>query len=226
MPVPFKVKGSAVDKVNPFKSKTAPLVTDVPPAMVPKAALLPILSNPAVIFVAPVYVFIPDNVQVPTPFLITDEGDEMIPDIVPELPVGPSNVKAKAPVPTVPLQVSVPEGVAVIVLAEPNVIGPINEAAVPVFVSAPAGEAVNPAPYKVSGSVLEYAVPFKSKTAPLDTVVLPEVEPSAETLPSLSVPAVTVVAPVYVFVPESVNVPVPTLFKITDVAVPLLITPL
>ena len=67
--------------------------------------------------------FAPDKVQVPAPFLVNEVGVEITPDIVP-VPA-PSNVKPKAPVPTVPLQVNVPEVVAVIVLAAPKVILPL-----------------------------------------------------------------------------------------------------
>ena len=66
---------------------------------------------------------VPDNVQLPVPFLVNDVGVDITPDIVP-VP-SPSSVKPKAPVPTVPLQVNFPELVAVIVLAEPKVILPL-----------------------------------------------------------------------------------------------------
>jgi len=39
--------------------------------------------------------------------------------------------------------------------------------------------------------------------------VVPLVPPKAEVLPNLSVPTLIVVVPVYVFVPERINVPVP-----------------
>jgi len=69
-------------------------------------------------------VLLPESIQVPAPFLITDDGVDMTPDMVP-VPAAPSNVNAKAPVPTVPLTVSVPELVAVIVLADAKVIAPL-----------------------------------------------------------------------------------------------------
>ena len=68
--------------------------------------------------------FTPERVQVPAPFFITEVGVEIISDIVP-VPAAPSKVKANAPVPTVPLTVSVPDDVAVMVLAEPRVMGPL-----------------------------------------------------------------------------------------------------
>ena len=65
---------------------------------------------------------VPDNVQVPAPFLVNDVGVDITPDIVP-VP-SPSSVKPKAPA-TFPLQVNVPSLVVVIVLAEPKVILPL-----------------------------------------------------------------------------------------------------
>jgi hypothetical protein len=123
-PVPFNVNGSAVDNVNPFKSSTAPLITEVIPAIVPKAELLPNFKVPALIVVAPVYEFVPERDHVPAPFFTTDVGVVRLPDIIPEHPDAPSNVNPNAPVAIVPLVVSVPELVAVILLAEPNVIAP------------------------------------------------------------------------------------------------------
>ena len=79
---------------------------------------------PVLTVVIPVYVLIPDNTQVPAPFLVKEFGVDSTPDIVP-VPPAPSNVKPKAPVATVPLQVNVPDEVAVIVLAEPKVILPL-----------------------------------------------------------------------------------------------------
>ena len=130
------------------------------------------------------------------PFLTTEVGVEMIPDIVPTLEPVPSKVKAKAPVPTVPLKVRIPEVVAVIVAPdEPKVIGPLKEASLPVLVNAPAAKAVKPVPFKVSGSAVERVNPFKSRTAPEVTEVIPAIVPKAETLPSFKVPTLTVVVP-------------------------------
>ena len=87
--------------------------------------------------------------------MITDVGEDIIPDIVPELPEAPSKVRSKAPVPTVPLQVMVPVvPEAVMVEADPNVIFPtMVEAVAPVLVNAPAGEAASPVPFNVMASV-------------------------------------------------------------------------
>ena len=144
---------------------------------------------------------VPDKVQVPAPFLVNEVGADITPDIVP-VPAPPS-VNPKAPA-TVPLQVNVPEAVAVIVDAAPNVIFPANDAAVEVLVNAPAGDAVNPDPFKFKASFVSMEYPFKSKTAPSATVV-PEAGvpkgPLSVTLlstpiPNFKVPVSIVVLPV------------------------------
>ena len=53
-PVPLIVSGSADDKVIPFRSSVAPLVTVVIPVDVPRAETLPSISVPALMLVAPV----------------------------------------------------------------------------------------------------------------------------------------------------------------------------
>ena len=50
---------------------------------------------------------------------------------------------------------------------------------------------------------------FSTSRAPFDTVVLPLVLPKAEALATVSWPALTVVCPVYVFVPLRVSSPAP-----------------
>ena len=75
IPVPFKVNASVAEEVNekPFKSNTAPEVTETPPAFDPKGPDEPKVDEtpnfnvPAVIEVAPVYVFAPESVSVPDP---------------------------------------------------------------------------------------------------------------------------------------------------------------
>ena len=62
------------------------------------------------------------------------------------------------------------------------------------LVKAPAGGAANPVPFKVRGSAFETVKPFKSKTAPEVTDVIPATAPrTVELAPTLSVPALTVV---------------------------------
>ena len=228
-PVPFNINGSAVARVYPFRSRQAPLDTVVLPAIVPNGELLPLpaapnFSVPALMVVAPVYVLAPESVHVPVPFLVTDVGVEITPDIVPE--PAPSKVRPYAPL-TAPLQVNVPDVVAVIVLAEPKVSAPLYVALPPVFVKAPAGKDVNPVPFNVNASAVARVYPFRSRQAPLDTVVLPAVVPNGELLPlpaepNFNVPALIVVDPVYVLAPESVHVPVPVLVTVPEV-VPIIL---
>ena len=142
-----------------------------------------------------------DKVQVPAPFLVNEVGVDITPDIVP-VPA-PPKVNPKAPA-TVPLHVNVPEAVAVIVDAAPNVIFPANDAAVEVLVNAPAGDAVNPDPFKVKASFVSMENPFKSNTAPSATVVPASVLPKgplfvtllSTPIPNFNVPALIVVGPV------------------------------
>jgi hypothetical protein len=78
IPLPFSVRGSFVDKVNPFKSNTASAVTVVIPAIVPSTEVeAPSLSVPTLIVVGPVYVFVPERVQLPSPIFTIDEGVEI-----------------------------------------------------------------------------------------------------------------------------------------------------
>ena len=128
----------------------------------------------------------------PAPFLVKDVGLDITPDIVP-VPAAPSSVNAKAPA-IAPLQVNVPELVAVIVLADPKVMFPLYEAAIPVFVKAPAGVAVNPVPFNVNGRAVDNVVPFKSNTDPELTVVAEEV-PNAVVFANFKVPALINVDP-------------------------------
>lgn len=67
---PLTVNGSAV--VNPFKLTIAPNAIVVAPDALPRAPLLPIVNVPALTVVAPTYVFAPENVRAPVPFLIRD----------------------------------------------------------------------------------------------------------------------------------------------------------
>ncbi len=139
----------------------------------------------------------------PAPFFVT-VPDVVItaPDMVPVDPLAPSNVKAYVLPVTFPLQVNVPDVVAVIVAPEaPSVIAPLKLAFPPVFVNAPAGKAVKPVPFNVKGSVaLDVSEkPFISKTAPDDTLVKPDIVPNGPLVlevletPNFKVPAATVV---------------------------------
>lgn len=76
MPVPLSVKASAVPNVKLFKSSTAPLITEVPKAVVPSGVLVaspaaPSLRVPALIVVRPAYVLLALKVNVPEPDLVS-----------------------------------------------------------------------------------------------------------------------------------------------------------
>ena len=122
VPIPPKVIEPTVSLV--IISAFAPVDITKEFEFAPSADVLFITKVPAETVVVPVLVLVPDNLQVPAPFLVNEVGVDITPDIVP-VPAEPSNVKPKAPVPTVPLQVNVPELVAVIVLAEPKEILPL-----------------------------------------------------------------------------------------------------
>ena len=58
IPVPFKVSASAVPSVNPFRSRAAPEMTEVAPAVVPSGVFVlppdaPSLRVPALMVVKP-----------------------------------------------------------------------------------------------------------------------------------------------------------------------------
>jgi hypothetical protein len=74
----------------------------------------------------------------------------------------------------------------------------------------------DPVPVIVIGSATEIP-PDTDSVPPSDTVVAPAEVPSADAFEIASVPVETVVAPVYVFVPESVKVPVPAFVSAPEV---------
>ena len=107
---------------------------------------------------------------------------------------------------------------AVMVEADPKVMAPMMVAgAVPVLVKAPAAAPVSPGPFNwmalVAPPVNEN--PFKSRTAPELTVVVPVVVPrgpadeTVDEAPSFNVPAVTEVPPVKRLAPDKTIVPAP-----------------
>lgn len=87
---PLIVKGTAV--VNPFKS-TLELLPMVVPGVVPKASLLPKIKRPLAMFVIPLKVFTPLNVQVPTPALV----NVPVPLMIPEAVAAPAPLNIAAP---------------------------------------------------------------------------------------------------------------------------------
>ena len=84
-----------------------------------------------------------------------------------------------------------------------------------VFTRAPPDEM--PVPNSESGSAAT-AWPLRSSTAPLRTVVPPSPDPRAVALPTLTVPAATVVSPVKVLLPERIRVLVVTPDFVTEPA--------
>ena len=130
MPVPFNVNTSAVPSEKPFKSRTAPAVTEVPAPVVPSGVFVPppaapSFNVPALIVVKPVNVLAPESVHVPVPLFVT------VPEVVPmilatlPLPVPPRVNVNVAPVivPAFVILIS-PEFVAM-VAALPRVINPL-----------------------------------------------------------------------------------------------------
>ena len=69
-------------------------------------------------------------------------------------------------------------------------------------------------PLMVSGSPIENAP--TCKVAPLVTEVAPPVPPSALMLPTITVPSLIVVTPVYVFAPDNVSDPAPDFVNVPD----------
>ena len=66
-------------------------------------------------------------------------------------------------------------------------------------------------PFKVRALVFVNVVPLRSSTAPAATVIAPAEAPKAVTLPAFNAPSSISVPPVYVFRPDIVQVPAPTL---------------
>ena len=126
IPVPFSVSAFVLVKVCPFKSTTAPVVTET--ELLPNAFAFPACSVPTLTVVAPLYVFAPDSVQVPAPDLVN------VPVTVPRMldrlllvPVTPVKVSAYPLPPIVPALFNVmPPTLALIVTPLlPSVISPV-----------------------------------------------------------------------------------------------------
>ena len=123
--------------------------------------------------------------RVPEKMLLPESDTVPSPDftIPPEPPTPPAIERFPAP----PMPVA----------AELSVTGPPHEAvaAVLLLVRAPAPAPAMPVPESDTVSAA-MDCPFRSRAAPVLTEVLPSAVPSADPLPSLSVPAVTAVLPV------------------------------
>lgn len=147
---------------------------------VPKAASFPITNVPPPRVNPPLKVFAPERVTVPVPTLVNPNDP----------PMAPLKVIAPAEVPTLEIAAKV---TAPLRLAAPA----------PELTKAPALEI--PVPLRLTASAPTVR-PFRSKTAPELTVVPPAVDPSAESCPNFTVPALTVVVPPNELFPFKVSV--------------------
>ena len=89
------------------------------------------------------------------------------------------------------------------------------------LVNAPAAD--RPVPFKVNAFVFVNAWPFRSRAAPEDTLTALSESPSALVDPTLTVPTLMLVPPVYVFAPDRVSVLLEEVDLVSDPAP--LITP-
>ena len=87
---------------------------------------------------------------------------------------------------------------------------PLPDAAVLAALLISAPPLLMPVPERVRALLID--CPYRSSAAPLVTEAAPV--PSAEVLPSFSVPATILVTPVYVFAPERVRAPVLALVSV------------
>src|SRR6476469_6148363 len=116
----------------------------------------------------------------------------------------PPTVKL-SPVPVIPPEsVNVPAS-ELIRDAVPNVIAPDQVLLLAKLRNAPPLEI--PVPFKVIASPMERPLPSTCTAAPVVTLVVPAVVPSAVLFCTSRIPTLTVVVPVYVFAPERVTVP-------------------
>ena len=191
-PEPFKTKAFVEVIVMPFRSSEAPLATVTMP--LPSAVGLPTFIVPPLIVVPPVYVFVPVNSHVPLSCLVS------VPPLNPTTlatlpPCAPPKVRVK------PAPVIVPELESVILPVPPMIEAFAPKLTKPAYVAAVLLELIKapapeiPVPLKDRALVFVTVVPLRSNAAPLLTVTAPLESPSALTLPSCNVPALTVVPP-------------------------------
>ena len=136
--------------VMPFRSNTAPLVTETAPELAPKAVALPTLSVPALIVVPPLYVLAPVRVNVLELTLVSAKVAPLITPLRAILPVPPTVLFAV--IVTVPDLVT---AVALVLIRAPPVLLRV--------LPEPATEILLP----------EVDIPFKSIKPPLVTVIVP-----------------------------------------------------
>lgn len=183
----------------------------------------PSFSVPASIAVAPVNVFVPESVNVPDPEFVTVEtgvaiGSETVTLPLPmkEIVGVPEDAPNADPLAT--SNVNVPSSLPIDALAA-SVTTPVIE-----FVSAPAVDTLRiapvdeiPVPDTVKGSAIDSPVPETFTTPPELTVVPADEAPKAPFEDTTTVePFETVVKPVYVFVPDNVNVPEPEAVNVPE----------
>jgi len=170
------------------------------------------LISPLRIVVVPEYVLAAlRNVQVPEPSLERSRFPAITVEILP--PEAPPKVMAVVPLTSVPVMAIVPTSPTMLE-AVAKVIGPLYVAATPLFNKAPPVE--TPVPFRERPSVDPKVKPFRSRAAPEVTDVPLVVVPNGvfvfvPVAPSLRIPELIVVAPVYVLFPDKVNVPAPSL---------------
>ena len=136
--------------------------------------------------VEPEYVLVADNASVPALVFVTPYAPLIAPDTVAVFPD------------------------ATWIVASPESVTVPDHPLVSVKFSAPADDAPVPVIVRFSPTVTPADT---ASVAPLDTVVAPSVVPSAAAFEIVSVPPDTVVAPEYVFVPDSARSPVPVFVR-------------
>ncbi len=213
IPVPDTVNGSAIDRLVPEILTAPPESIVVPTDEAPKEAFADTTTvEPLDTVVKPVYVFVADNVNVPASDFVNVEIGVAIGSATVTFPT-PTNeivgVPEDAPIadPLTTSNVSVPASLPIDAFA-PSVIAPVIvlEPEPDTLRIAPADEI--PVPDTVNGSAIDRLVP-EILTAPAEIVVPAELAPSELSFDTTTAPALTEVAPVYVFVADNVNVPDP-----------------
>ena len=115
-------------------------------------------------------------------------------------------LSVKLPVPVMPPVTEIFPLLVPIEASLPNDTAPIYVPAVPLeFVKAPL--ALIPEPFMVRALALAITLPFRSRVAPLLTVMELAATPNAVVLPACRVPLFTVVPPAYVFAAENITMP-------------------
>ena len=225
IPVPFKVSVFVLAIAVPFRSNTAPLVTETVAAEAPKADVLPTFSVPLLIVVPPVKVLVPESVSVPAPDLVSVLACGVPQVLLLLLTTFAEINKSTSAVPLATLKV-----VPVTELPEPNITLPapemvdcVSPEVVTVPASAQASGPSKPAivkpPVEVSVPPASVRLPKRLKKVPLFVIVPPALivigvstltvcTPNTSCLPKLSVPPSLTVMPALALF--AIAPPVPT----------------